>query len=341
MTPTVMQLATELDEQKQAVLALADAPIIETSPELGVIITRIDAFLWNPLPVGVTAAEAKRIAKERHQKAVEQVAALLPVTSQESYEIVALHAKWCASTCSSIGKWWAGLKKKAYESHQSLCEREARELAPKEIIQEACTLNMNNFLAAQERERRRKEREEADRAEAERKRLDAEAAAQQTEQDRIAREAAAALKKGDVRAAAELSEQAEAAAEQVQATKEEAAAVTEMAVVSSAPKVAGITPRKKWKAKPKGASEIWTQGALEVWTPQEIDKATLELCKAVVAGTIPLRYLTPQRGGPDTMQPIVEVNMAVLGNLAVRQQASMNIPGWEAVEESGLAVSAR
>lgn len=291
MTPALTQLATELDEQKQALVALADAPMLE--------------------PISDD----------------------LVITDDVSYTRVGEIALAVKAAIKKVQVRWADIKKGASDHHKKIVAQENAELAPLLAAQTTCVNNMNRFLQLQEAERRRKEREESDRAEAERRRLAAQAAAEKAEQDRIAREAAAALKQGDMRKAAELAEQAQVAAAKVEETKEEAAAVTEMAVVSSAPKVAGITPRKKWKAQPKNASEVWT--------PTEIDKATIELLKAVVAGTIPLRYLTPQRGGPDTMQPIVEVNMAVLGNLAVRQQASMNIPGWEAVEESGLAVSAR
>ena len=291
MTPALTQLATELDEQKQALVALADAPILEPVPDD------------------------------------------LAVTDDITFTRVGEIAKAVKAAIKRVQDRWAGIKKSASDHHKKICAQENAELAPLLAAQTTCVNNMNKFLQIQEADRRRKEREASDAAEAERRRLAAIAAEQQAEERRIAAQAAAALKHGDMRAAAELKQQAAEVAAQVSETKEEAAAVTEVTVVSTTPKIAGITPRKKWKAVPRGNPELPT--------PTELDKATLELLRAVVAGTIPLRYLTPQRGGPDTWQPIVEVNMAVLGNLAVRQQASMSIPGWEAVEETGLAVSAK
>ncbi len=292
MTPALTQLATELDEQKQALVALADAPILEPIPDDLVIVDDVTFTRVGEVAKGIKAA-IKRV-QER----------------------------------------WADIKKSASDHHRKICAQENAELQPLLAAQTICIANMNKFVQLQEADRRRKEREASEAADAERRRLAAAAAEQKAEQDRIAREAAAALKAGDMRKAAELATQAEEKAAEVENTKEEAAAVTEVAVVSTTPKIAGITPRKKWKAVPKNSAGMTSAELIG-------DVATLELLKAIVAGTVPLRFLTPQRGGPDTMQPIVEVNMAVLNHLATRQQASMAVPGWQAVEETGLAVSAK
>lgn len=292
MTPTVMQLAEELDGQKQALVALADAPMLE--------------------PISNDLA----------------------VVDDVTYTRVGEIAKAVKAAIKTVQVRWADIKKGASDHHRKICAQENAELAPLLAAQTTCVNNMNKFLQLQEADRRRKEREAAEVAEAERRRLATEAAAQQAEQDRIAREAAAALKKGDMRAAAELSQKAEQAAEQVQATKEEAAAVMEMPVVSSAPKVAGITPRKKWKLVPKGTVDGKP-------TLAQSQAAVLRLAQAIVEGAFPLMVLTPVRGGPDELQPVLEPNMAALNNMAMRQQASTNVPGYEAIEDTSLAVSAR
>lgn len=163
-------------------------------------------------------------------------------------------------------------------------------------------------LEAERREAERRAQEEA--AELERKRQEAEAA------ERKARdEAQAALKAGDQEAFAKAAEVAEAAAAQREEA-EEAAELAEVAppvgaMVTAAPKAAGVATRQTWKAEVVSLAEL-VKGAAEALAR-----------------------------GDDTLLAYLQADATALGQVARSLKGRTRIPGVRVYAEESLAVRRR
>lgn len=242
----------------------------------------------------------------------------LTVTDEVTFVRVGLIAQACATEISRIKSRWADIKAAAFATHKKAVAKETGELAPFEKVKLTATENMRQFRIQQDRERRRLELEAADKAESERQRLAKEAADAETKREKLEAQARELRRQGDVRQAKEIAAQAETAKEEAKELVQEAAAVTEQAVYVPVAKAEGVGEKKPWSA--------------------VVEDAML-LIKAVAAGEVPLMHMVPQRGGPDKMVPILEINQAVLDHYAKRLQDTMKIPGVRA--EQGFSLSVR
>lgn len=241
----------------------------------------------------------------------------LTVKDEVTYTRVSIIAQACATEISKIQSRWKDIKAKAFATHKSAVASETSELAPLQKVKDACVNNMLEYKRLELEERRRLEREATQKADAERLRLAREEQAKQAEQARLEAAAREARRQGDIKAAREMTAQAATVKQEIAEVKEEGAQVTEEVVRAPAAVAAGVGERRPWTA--------------------EVFDANL-LINAVAEGRFPLMHLCPQRGGPDKLIPIIEINQAVLDHYAKRQQDSMAIPGARAVRGFGLSI---
>lgn len=241
----------------------------------------------------------------------------LTVTDEVTFQRVSLIAQACATQIGRIQSRWKDIKAKAFATHKSAVASETAEIAPFEKVKFTATENMRQFRIAQDKERKRLEAVEAQRVEAERQRLAQEEAAARRKQEELEKQARELVRAGEVRAAKEVAAQAQAVKAEAVELKQEAAAVTEQAVYVPAAKAAGVGEKRPWGA---------------------VCFDPMMLIKAVAEGKYPLEHLIPQRGGPDKMVPVLEINQAVLDHYARRMQATMKIPGCRSEEGFSLSV---
>lgn len=241
----------------------------------------------------------------------------LTVTDEVTFVRVGIIVKGCAEKIKTIESKWKDVKAGAFANHKLIVSKEKEETARYEMVKDTGTSNMLAFRKRQEQERRDAEAAAQRKTDAERLRLLQEERAKETERLRLEQAAKDARRDGDIRQAKELAAQAAVVTEEIAQVQDEAAAVTEEVVYQPAAKVEGIGERRPWGA--------------------EVFDANL-LIKAVAEGKLALMHLIPQRGGPDKMVPIIEINQAVLDHYARRQQDSMAIPGCRAVQGFGFSV---
>lgn len=241
----------------------------------------------------------------------------LTVTDEVTFTRVGIIIQGCATEISNIESRWKDVKAGAFANHKLIVAKEKGEIAPFEKVKATGTSNMLTFRRRQEQERRDVEAAEQRRVDAERLRLLQEERAKDAERLRLEQAARDARRDGDIRQSKELAAQAAVVTQEITQVQDEAASVTEEAVYVPPAKVEGIGERRPWGA--------------------EVFDANL-LIKAVAEGKFPLMHLIPQRGGPDKMVPIIEINQAVIDHYARRQQDSMAIPGCRAVQGFGFSV---
>lgn len=197
----------------------------------------------------------------------------LTIENDEVYQEAGAYLRVIKTQSKEITEYWSAPKSRAMEAHREIVAKEKAMLQPLTEAETIIKRSMSAYQQAVEAKRR------AEEAELRRK--------QQEERDRLLAEAADAEENGDVLTA----ETTMIIAEMVEDIKP--------VVVSSAPKAAGISTRKTWKAR------IVDENAVPV-----------------VANGI-------------TIRPI---DMSALNKLAVLTKGTGTIPGVEFYEDVTLAV---
>lgn len=136
--------------------------------------------------------------------------------------------------------------------------------------------------------------------------------------------AAELRRQGDVRAAKEAQQQAVSQAQELIAAAEPIGVI----LPDSRTKVSGISPSSKWKARLTGETEA------------DQDAALMDLIRAIAAGRVSLRHLTPVRGSAPQKKRLVDVDETVLSEIGNRlRKQDLGIPGTEGYTEHSTRVS--
>lgn len=214
-------------------------------------------------------------------------------------------------------------KAKAHKAHADICANEKTDLSIWTKIRDMAARELKRWNEELERkkraeeDRRRREDEERER----KAREEAEAL------ERKAQEEAAALRKqGEIRAARETVVQAQLQAQEIVAEAQESVGVV---LPDNRPKVNGLGDSYRWKAR-----EVVKEG--------DPDWGIMEVIRAIAAGRIPLRYLTPVRGGQPEMRRLLEINPTVLNEVGNRiRREDIGIVGTEGFKDWGMRLSGR
>lgn len=222
--------------------------------------------------------EAKELqAVEQEINPVLLQAGSLAVTNAEQYQGAADFLKQLKDAQKRVTDFFSPIKKKAHEAWKSITAKESEVLTP---LKNAESTVKNKMLTYQ--------RQEEEKRQAEQRRLQAEADARaRKEQERL-------MKKAEQMKTPEKQEEYRQAAEEVQAPV--------VAVQSEAPKVAGISTRKTWKA--------------EVTDKKAFVEAALK---------------------DDNLLAFLEIDMSKMNKLAAATKGQISYPGIKFFEETSMA----
>lgn len=188
--------------------------------------------------------------------AIVQRAGELTIVSEQDYADVADVVISATEAKKAIEQWFEPLKSSAYRAWKAICSREDESTKPLEHIRDKGRRVMSAWKSEQERQQRERERAAAE-------------AARQAEQDRQLAEAAALERDGYIDLAESVVAEAVAAPAPV------------VILPAATPTVAGVSYRKRWRARVVDATKV----------PREflvVDEGRLDKFADAMGGSVPV-----------------------------------------------------
>ena len=305
-----MNLSDLIEDEKSLVTIDMNPPLatVEASPGLSELLARVEKFIVIPGAGKMKPMELSRTKAAKRVKAIEEVAKVLVVSNDEQFQIVGTYASECVEIQKAIVERWADAKAAAHKAHKTICAMEEAEIDAKDIIKLAAESAMKAYRLKQRQEQEAREREAQRLQDEEARKLREAAELEAKKQAELEEQAKAARAEGDIRTAKALVAEASEVAAKV-----EDLAVQADVVQNEVPAIEDTTP------KIAGRQERWP------WVGECTDP--MALIKAVAAGTVPLEYELPQRGGGTKKVLLLEPNSEVINWFAKRLEANAQLAG--------------